>query len=336
MEKYIVIDTIKQHPLELEHYPDYHDDSEVVLLAVKKNGLALQFASERLRNDRDVVAVAVQRNGLALQFASDALKQDKDIVTQAIQSNGAALAHVPAAFLHDRDLILAAACHCDAEQIPEEFLSDKEIAEQLIQHDHSAFHALSEELRSDIDLILEVIQWDGTMLVSVPDEVLANPEIAQELVATNAYAYTYLPDKLKQDREIALTALRSPGSTWAYEEMPTALRRDTEMMRTLVEHLSFNNDDEYRFASVFNTDNLPEELLCDDDFVSRLANIYECAEDEVEISRNLAIRMIRMGIFNEDLYASDLLDDPFVQDALELFVDPLPYDEEDDEEDYED
>ena len=48
-----------------------------VLAAVAKNGLALRYASETLKNDRDVVLAAVAQNGLALEYASETLKNDE-------------------------------------------------------------------------------------------------------------------------------------------------------------------------------------------------------------------------------------------------------------------
>jgi hypothetical protein len=43
------------------------------LEAVQENGLALEFASERLKDDRDIVLEAVRDNGYAFVFASERL-----------------------------------------------------------------------------------------------------------------------------------------------------------------------------------------------------------------------------------------------------------------------
>ena len=44
----------------------WNDDKELALLAVKQNGLALKYVSDRLCNDKEVQKAAVQQNGLAL------------------------------------------------------------------------------------------------------------------------------------------------------------------------------------------------------------------------------------------------------------------------------
>ena len=57
-----------------EFRSDRHRD--IVQIAVKQDGMALQFANENLRDDRDLVLEAVQRTGNALQFASARLRAD--------------------------------------------------------------------------------------------------------------------------------------------------------------------------------------------------------------------------------------------------------------------
>jgi hypothetical protein len=52
--------------------------------AVKKDGAALQYASEALRSDRSVVLAAVKSYGWALASASVELRADRDVVLAAI------------------------------------------------------------------------------------------------------------------------------------------------------------------------------------------------------------------------------------------------------------
>ena len=57
MDRHILIDTLKQYPFALAEYPEAQDDKELVQIAVKKNGSALQFASKRLQNDFETVMI---------------------------------------------------------------------------------------------------------------------------------------------------------------------------------------------------------------------------------------------------------------------------------------
>ena len=48
--------------------------------AIKNNGRALKYASDRLKGDRDVVMEGVRQNIHTLYFASDDLKTDPEFI----------------------------------------------------------------------------------------------------------------------------------------------------------------------------------------------------------------------------------------------------------------
>lgn len=58
------------------------NDREIVLAAVRQDGMALSCASPALQNNRDVVMTAVRQNGGALQYASETLRSDREIVAE--------------------------------------------------------------------------------------------------------------------------------------------------------------------------------------------------------------------------------------------------------------
>ena len=55
------------------------NDKELVMIAVKTNGMALRYASEALRGDREVVVAALEQNGIALEFTPLNLYNDPEI-----------------------------------------------------------------------------------------------------------------------------------------------------------------------------------------------------------------------------------------------------------------
>ena len=67
----------------LRDMPQYMDDKELVLAAVKDYGLSLKHASPALQADRQVVMAAVKNNGMAIDHASPTLKKDKAIMKAA-------------------------------------------------------------------------------------------------------------------------------------------------------------------------------------------------------------------------------------------------------------
>ncbi|KAF0975367.1 hypothetical protein FDP41_005361 [Naegleria fowleri] len=58
------------------HYSPLRNDKEIILEAVKNNGVALKFVSEELQKDPELVMEALKRNGFALDF-SDELYQER-------------------------------------------------------------------------------------------------------------------------------------------------------------------------------------------------------------------------------------------------------------------
>ena len=84
------------------------DNKEVVLTAVKKDGKALEYASDKLKDDKEVVLTAVTQGGWALQFASKNLKNDKEVVLTAVKDNAFALTDASERLKDDKEVVLTA------------------------------------------------------------------------------------------------------------------------------------------------------------------------------------------------------------------------------------
>lgn len=76
----VILKKIQRKGKLLSKYQQYEDNDVMVNAAIKNNGLALEFASQRLRNDKDIILTAVKQNGLAIKFALDHIT-DNDIIT---------------------------------------------------------------------------------------------------------------------------------------------------------------------------------------------------------------------------------------------------------------
>ena len=60
--------------------PRLRCEREVVMRAVRGNGLALEFAAPLLRRERDVVVAAVGQNSRALLYAAVELREDAEVM----------------------------------------------------------------------------------------------------------------------------------------------------------------------------------------------------------------------------------------------------------------
>ena len=54
-------------------------DKNEALIAVKQNGYALQYVSDRLRDDPEIVKIAVRQYGEALKYVSDRLRNNIEL-----------------------------------------------------------------------------------------------------------------------------------------------------------------------------------------------------------------------------------------------------------------
>lgn len=131
LDKSIVIAIMQEDGMKLGDpgYVQYNDDYSIVLTAVMNNGMAFQYASDRLKNDKtvilpairnhpyllndlsdnfkddfDVVLPAVQVDWSTLRFASDKLRDNKSIVICAISQNGDSLMHASSRWETDPEM----------------------------------------------------------------------------------------------------------------------------------------------------------------------------------------------------------------------------------------
>jgi len=65
----------------------WSDVREAVFLAVRQNGMALEYASRRWQDQEDIVEVALRQNGLALAYASQRLRHQESVVAIAVKQN---------------------------------------------------------------------------------------------------------------------------------------------------------------------------------------------------------------------------------------------------------
>ena len=61
--------------------PQYHDDSYITNKAVRQDGNALKYASDRLKDDNHIVATALRKTPSALEYVSKRLKNNKELVS---------------------------------------------------------------------------------------------------------------------------------------------------------------------------------------------------------------------------------------------------------------
>jgi hypothetical protein len=165
------------------------DDSEIVLKAIQENGMALKFASERLKDDPEIVLKAVQKYGGALEFASERLKDDAEIVLKAVQKYGGALEFASKRLKDDKEFVLAA-----------------------IQENGMALQFATEQLKDDSEIVLKAIQENGMAFKFASERLKDDPEIIRIFIEKNpTTTRDVLPPLPSLSRQISRGATNQAG-----------------------------------------------------------------------------------------------------------------------------
>lgn len=350
MERYVLLDTMRQYPMELKNYPEAQDDEEIVRLAVKKSGYALGYASQRLQNDYETVMTAVKKIGTSLKYASDELRRNPEIIAAAIHSDGRALEFVPEDLQQNRQLVLEAAKNgCNWSLIPKEFQRDKEIVLQVIAHYEDVYPEVPDEIADDMDIILAAIEghpnsWPVELYLS--DAILGDKEKMLKIVSIKSTALAYASEEVKKDKDVALAALdhaiKEYTESWGWEhgfgpfipDFAVELRKDPDIKAKMDPYLYTD----YRFE-------IPWEIQCHIE-----AGNIDCASFESMVEATLkrqgitfeAIRVlddetaeiIQLDLceIDEDEHCPAVDDEHFLESWIEELNEKygLPYEEDED------
>ena len=146
-----------------------------MLAAVKQNGWASDFASYELRSDREIVLTAVKQNGLALK-SSDELRSDREFMLAAVKENNLTLKFASIELLSDREFMLAAEKEVvwAAKYASPKLRSDREFMLAAAKQNFRALEYSSNELRSDREFMLAAVKQNVSSLEYASDELKAD------------------------------------------------------------------------------------------------------------------------------------------------------------------
>jgi hypothetical protein len=203
-----------KHPKYLEFLTFVSEnDQEIVKIAVKQNGLALQFASESLKNDQEIVKIAVKQNGLALQFASESLKNDQEIVKIAVKQNGLALQFASESLKNDQEIVkIAVEQNGLALQFASESLkSNLKIVKIAVEQNGLALQFASESLKNELlDQINNKDNLNSRDNYPIIITAIAKNELALEFIIKN-FVKQFTINRMEND--IVFTAVKKNGLT---------------------------------------------------------------------------------------------------------------------------
>lgn len=189
----LVMDAVRQNGMALAYAnEEFKDTLGVVMSAVRNNGMALKFASKGLRNMYGVVETAVSNNGMALEFASMEMQMNKTIVSKAVLSDPKALGIVLPCFKLDDDIVKAA-----------------------IKTDHAAILLADKSYRYDKTRILSVIEANPYIYEFISENSQNDKEIAIAAAIPGLYLLSFSSlnkSPLLEDYDVVLAAVTADGT----------------------------------------------------------------------------------------------------------------------------
>uniref|UniRef100_A0A6C0H918 DUF4116 domain-containing protein n=1 Tax=viral metagenome TaxID=1070528 RepID=A0A6C0H918_9ZZZZ len=234
---------VSQNGLALEYASEnLKNNKEIVKKAVTLDGLALEYASEKLKNDEEIVKKAVTQNGLALEYASEKLKNEKKIVTEAVTNNGLALEYVSSELQKDKDIVDIA---MNQTWLVLNIL--KKIRSPYYEYDEIVIKAINKNMKAidyAPDRFIKLSQ-NGLLLNNFPKNLKNNDTIVKIAVKQNGLALQYASYEMKTNIDILYDAIRTTGGLWL-EFATTEIQNDESIVTQCVQ----NNGLALQFASV--------------------------------------------------------------------------------------
>jgi len=139
-------------------YEIFRDNYDVVMVAVKQNWLALEFASNNLQNDNNIVMEAVKNNWKALKFASYEIQKNRNIVIEAIKNDLYALEYTQINNDYDIGMMRVKRDWTNLAYLSKDLQNNRNIVIEAVKQDWIALHWASNKMKDDRDIVMTALK----------------------------------------------------------------------------------------------------------------------------------------------------------------------------------
>eukprot|EP00913_Durusdinium_trenchii_P027526 g25816.t1 len=214
-------------------------DAELVREVLRRDGVALQYASEEGRAHPQLVLEAVRRSGFALEYAAEHLRGDRQFVLEAVKQNGFALARASAKLQGDPEVILAAIKEEGAafEYAAQELKGDFDFALEVVSlGGPGAMKHISADLWEDPRFVLHAVRQAPSALEHAQAEVKAEPTFVLELLSRSPAALPFVAAELLEEMEGEMSGIEKvPKKFWTDRDFVLAAARFQPSVLNMVE-----------------------------------------------------------------------------------------------------
>lgn len=203
------------------------DDIEIMLEAVKKDGLLLRFAGLGIAKNKELIESAIIENERAIQYVDYEIKSEKELHEKLILNNPIVVTVLENEFKSNREIIIKSLRKAIDEtriifilslsyfykSLPEKFRDDNEIYNLILPFSEAihSYQYCSDRLKKDKDILISLINL--CVIDKEIDEVIKNTA-KQNL----------------EDIEIIKVLIMSPYKALVLKIIPSIVIKDTEKL----------------------------------------------------------------------------------------------------------
>lgn len=206
--------------------PELQNDEEIIFAGLSGDVIHSQMLhsfgrySNRLWNNRNFVEKAVQLNGLILEWCSTELRDDENIVMKALTNNVNSLKGASSRLCDDEDIVRFALFSTEFVEAfyyaSKRLRSNKDLVLDVIKKDGSQLNYASAALQDDEDVVLLAITGRGSHLSFASSRIKNMEKFAKIAVADDGYNLKYVSSRLQDDKELVSTAVAINGCGLRY------------------------------------------------------------------------------------------------------------------------
>jgi len=215
-----------------------------VLAAVKKNGLALDVASNNNKTDKEIVLAAVAQDGDAFSYVDklDQMWKEKDFVLQMVKMQGSALQYAHTSLTADEEVVTAAILNKGSalQYAANQFKANKDVALAAVTNEGGAafLHvAKTGVMWKDKDFVLSMVRMQGNALQYVDKhaEIWSDQEFVLRMVEMQGNALKFAADHLRADKKVVVAAIKESSDALEFVDKNATLWEDEAVVLSLVQ-----------------------------------------------------------------------------------------------------
>lgn len=200
----------------LRLHPEWNNDIDIILEAVKVDSKNILFASDDIRNNKHVCMLAIESFPFSLLYMPDIMKDDEELALKAVKKEGGVLTYLSNKIKDNKTVVLAA-----------------------IKNNHIAMLDMSFRLKNDLEFFYQIVNSCKTVGYKYfGEDILKNKECCLYAIQKNIYNFLEFP-LFQYNKKVAMEVVKKDGKI--LERIPVKLRTKELCSIAIQTSTDFNN-----------------------------------------------------------------------------------------------